>query len=533
MSIGSRSQVQSPEVLKRALARDTGAQLVQHQLSGGSGELIPLATYLNAFEIKPEMFQGATDTLKIQAAIDYAIANSLDYVELEGAYTVTNLTGLDQVRLISKRGNATVTIGADLFIVPTRDKTVAPVEVYINVVTGNDSTNCGLSAATPVKTFEQAKKLLPHNYANTVVFNFADGTHIAQNGTDEWGRAVLVDLSDISVKPLRDSAVALNTKDAKVILRGASEAGTILDGATTTARYGVWGHSTVDIQIESMTVRNCHVGITSHQNGDITLIDVTTSGNTYGRFIESNSRMEVIRGSNITNTYGYYMKNGQLQENDSTINGNTQNEFVIDGNNWIKLLRVSGAAAAGKNYFNAKGKAFIELDDCDISGGNSLIVGVFGHMHLKNGTRLRGFTSSVWGAESGYVDVDGLCHIHNNTGFIVYSTRGKLILNLDNCDSLNASAVDEPNTNGVRFEGSASSCWLDSRVTVTSADKILSRPTSGLIFKGTAPPSVSTQYYERGAMCLNEAAAVGQPAYWIVTTKGYGGTVVWTAGANL
>jgi hypothetical protein len=223
-----------------------------------------------------------------------------------------------------------------------------------------------------------------------------------------------------------------------------------------------------------------------------------------------------------------------VQTNDETVTANTQNEFFIEGDAWLYMLRVDGAAASGKNYFDSTGKVWIELDDCDISGGNSLVVGSFVHMRLSNGTRIHNMTSSVFAHEYGYVDTDGLCHIHGNA-FVAFFSKGKPVLNLDNCDSKDDSdpAVDEANTNGVRCQGSATSVFLDSRIVITSADKILTRPTSGLIFKGTSPPSSTSTYYERGATCFNEAAAAGETSRWRVITKGYGGSVAWEAEGNI
>lgn len=540
---------------------------------------------------------SGTETTEMQNGINAAVSAGYDFIGLSTSITVADLEKLDQIRIVSVTNPVSITVGSDVFNVPYQNTTSGTVTLYVDP-TGSDSLNCGIDSTVPFKTWQQAIKTLPKDVAHDVVIIGADGTYSEQGGEDEFGRPVILDLSTLNVNPLRDTSIALNTKAAKITLRGTSEAGTILDGTTIGARYSIWAHGIKDIELESMTLTGSYGGIISHQGSDVTMYDVTTSGNTYGRMIESDSRMEVIRGTNTSNSIsGYFIKNGHLQENDSTLTGNTLNEMRIYGSSYVYMLRVDGAAASGKNYIDAEGVGKIEFEDCDISGGNHFITGSCIECRIANGTRLHGFTSSACNLQAGYFVSDkggSVNHIYDNT-FVAYITDGSPTVDIENCDSTayasthdgannvavltdstQAWVTDEfigftlnnttdgstttvtantattitgvlsggtdndwdtsdsytlvkANTNGIRLLGDSCSAVLDPLCTVTSADKILTRPTSGLVFKGNSPPTDSTVFYERGAICYNESASVGTIPYWIVTTKGYGGSVVWTA----
>jgi hypothetical protein len=610
-------------------------------------------------------------TAAMQAAIDYADAFNIEFVEVSGSYTVTNLTKLNTVKLVSVDKLSTITIGSTVFNVPFKYQTNGPTNLYV-ATTGSDSTNCGFDSTVPFATPQAATKYLPTNIANDTVINLADGSYGPTGGQAEFGRPAILDLSIFNISALRDSSLPLNTKAGKLIIRGESEAGTILDGqkavgthtgssggsvlidstksftvnelvgyylvnttdnssttitantATTItgtlsggtdndwdagdsykvmARYGVWSHESPGVQLENLTVKNCYFGIMGHQNDDITLRDVTTSNCVFGRGIESNSRMEVLRGSNGTasepNTRNYFIKNGQLQENDSSQASFTENGFLIDGDAWVYCLRVDIDSTASKNTINSAGKVWMEFENCNIyGGGNSFVEGTYTELKFSNECKIGDFTSSVFSNEAGYAQTDGLCHFYNNS-FLAFITKGSPTFNLDNCDSTAASGthdgsgnaailtdsgkswiVDQfvgltisnttdgssatitantattitgtlsggtdndwdvsdaytvtgANANGIRIQGGATSALIDPDCTITSADRILSRPTSGLVLKGTAAPSDANSFYERGTIVLNEAAAVGQPQGWICTTKGYGGVAVFTAMPNL
>lgn len=476
-------------------------------------------------------------TATVQRAIDVAIAAGISQVNLTQDLVVSNLSGLDQVRLVSMGGPFTITVGSSVFAVPFLAETSGPVSLYV-ATTGSDSTQCGMSSGTPFATVQQALDFLPANIMHDVVINVADGTYDDQGGQDEWGRPVVVDLSKKAVNPLRDTSIPLNSKAAKIRIVGASEAGTIIDGSTIGARYCFWVHGVKDIQLEDMTLTGAYGGLISHQGSDVMMYDVTTTGNAYGLLCESQSRIEKIRGTVTGNTNAglFLAKNSFLQWNDGSLTANVGRGAIIVANSAsMYLLRVDGAAAAGRDYIHAKGAGKIELDDCDSSGGRHFITGTCIEARIKNGTRIRNFTSSVCALAAGYFVSDkngSVNHIHSNA-FVAYLTEGAAIVGLRNCDSLNASSVDEPNTNGIRSLSYAASHVLDPNVSVASADKMLTRPSSGLVFKGTSPPTDASVFYERGAMCFNEAAAVGQPAFWVVTTRGYGGSVVWTPGPNL
>jgi len=550
--------------------------------------------------------ESGDTTGAIQAAVDYAQISSFEYVELAGDYTVTNLEKLDEVKVISGDKPSTITIGATVFNVPYREETSGPTNLYV-ATTGSDSTNCGFDSTVPFATIQAALDYLPTNLAHDTVINIADGTYTDIGGTDEFGRPVNVDVSTKNISVLRDATLPLNDKAAKLIFRGASEAGTVVDGTdSSTSRYCFWCHENPGIQLENLTTKNAFWGVMSHQNSDVTLRDVTTVGHDFGRGVESNSRMEVLRGTNGTaaepNTRNYFLKNGQLQENDSIQGPAVENGIQIDGDGWVYCLRVAMEATSAKNMVDSTGKSWMEFDDCNIyGGGNSFVVGSYTSLRFSNDCRVGDFTSGIFGNEAGYTDTDGLCHFYNNN-FIAFITKGMPVFNLDNCDAVAASgthdgsgnaavltdttqdwvvdqfvgltisndtdgststitantattitgvlaggtdndwdvsdaySITAPNTNGVRIQGAATSVNLDpdmSSAGITSADKILSRPTSGLIYKGTAAPSDATVYYERGSIALNEAAAVGQPQGWLCTTRGYGGTAVFTAMPNL
>jgi hypothetical protein len=612
-------------------------------------------------------------TAAMQAAIDYADAFNIEFVEVSGSYTVTNLTKLNTVKLVSVDKLSTITIGSTVFNVPFKYQTNGPTNLYV-ATTGSDSTNCGFDSTVPFATPQAATKYLPTNIANDTVINLADGSYGPAGGQAEFGRPAILDLSIFNISALRDSSLSLNTKAGKLIIRGESEAGTILDGqkaigthtgssgasvltdstksftinelvgyylvnttdnssttitantATTItgtlsggtdndwdagdsykvmARYGVWSHESPGVQLENLTVKNCYFGIMGHQNDDITLRDVTTSNCVFGRGIESNSRMEVLRGSNGTasepNTRNYFIKNGQLQENDSSQASFVENGFLIDGDSWVYCLRVKIDSTASKNVIQSTGSPWFEFDNCNIYGGGSnFISGVYGKLFFSNGCMVGDFSSAIFSNHSGYAETSGLCHFYNNQ-FIVSTTKGMPVYNLGNCDA-NAATGDHDGANnsavltdtsqdwvvdqfigltlnnttdgstttvtsntettitgilsggtdndwdtgdsyvltgnnafGVRIRGGATSVNLDPDIGsgITDSDKIATKPTSGLIYRGTTPPSDANTFYERGAIVLNEAAAVGQPQGWICTTKGYGGVAVFTAMPNL
>lgn len=566
----------------------------------GGQQYIVLISSDGTYNVKSFNAKGdntTDDTAAISQAESVALGANSPLVYPAGTYLVTNFFRSNQ---LERRGDgANWRVGSTVIPLPVAgDKTQGVMTVYVSA-TGSDTANHGLSSANPYATVQYAVDSLPSTILHDSIVVVANGTYTNHGGTDEFGRPVLVDMSKKTITALYDTTLPALSKAAKLIVRGESESGVILDGQNINqVRYGFWCHDVRDVQIETLTVRNCFHNIASHQNSDITLRDVTTTAGQFGRLVESNSRMEVLRGSNTANNVNYFIKNGQLQENDSTISAAINESIRIDGQAWIYLLRVDIAGTAGRNTFDCTGVPWVELDDCDMYDGNSGFVGTVGTIRLSNGTRVSGFTSSPFGIEFGYVETNGLCHIYDNN-FVSFVSRGTPVFNLDNCDA-NAAAgahdgangsptlsdsgeswrTDElvgftinnvtdgssgsitantattitatlsggtdndwdsgdtytvvaPNTNGVRIEGGATSVRLDPRVTITSADKILSRPTSGLIFKETSPPGVSVEYYERGAIVLNEAAATGQPAFWICTTRGYGGTAVFTAGPNL
>jgi len=470
-------------------------------------------------------------------------------------------------------------------------------DIYVDGALGSDAIGKGYSSgAGAFQTIQYALDSLPTVISHDVVINIADGTYSDVGGKDEFGRGACVDVSKKLIAVERDASSPLNDKKAKLIFRGASEAGTIVDGTNnSTTRYVFWVHETQGVQLENLTLRNSYGGVISHQNSDVTLRDVTTTGCDFGRMIESNSRLEVLRGTNGTaaapNVRNYFIKNGQLQENDSVLGPATENSFLIDGFGWVYCLRVAIEATTSKNTIDSTGAVWMEFDDCNIwGGGNNFVIGSYTHLRFSNDTHIGDYTSGVFANEAGYADTDGLCHIYNNN-FISFVTKGMPTFNLDNCDSKaatgthdganNASVLTDSgenwqtdqfvgltisnttdgssgtvtantdttitatlsggtdndwdasdayeivaiNTNGLRLQGSATSALIDPDCTITSGDKLLSRPTSGLLFKGTSPPSDVNTFYERGTLTLNEAASDFSTPFWVNTTKGYGGSI--------
>jgi hypothetical protein len=407
------------------------------------------------------------------------------------------------------------------------------ITLYVDKALGSDVEGAGWSSgAGATATIQYAVDTFPNLVQHDVVINIANGTYNEQGGTDEWGRPVVVDMSQKTIAPLRDSTIALNTKAAKITLRGSSESLTILDGTAIGARNCVWAHGTKDLELETMRLTGATTGLLSHEGGSVTCYDVTADGCNTGFLAESFSKIEMIRGTSTNNTFGIGAEKGsRIQWNDGTLTANVTTECSVKTGSSVYLLRVDGAASSGRNYIDAEGASSLLWEECDVSGGNNFIIGTCTEMRIKNGTRIRGFTSAACAMSYGLFvsDRNGTVnHVHNN-GFIANISAGAPQIDLTNCDSLNASAVDEPNTNGARLRGSeAASAIIDPLCSVNN-EVIETDPTSGQVFRasGGVPPTDTAVFYEKNVICLNDSTALYAPTHWTANASAYGGSVVW------
>lgn len=411
----------------------------------------------------------------------------------------------------ARRGETTLGNQVDLInnkVEERAQRTTGVVNKYVNATSGNDSTGNGTSAA-PFKTIQKAIDSLPAVIVHDVVINIANGTYTDIGATSEWGQPQIASFHGKIVRPTRNNAIPTNTKAAKITLQGESMAGVILDGALNSIRTGIYANSK-DILLKKITVKNCNTGIIAHQGGDISAYELDVTQNGTGVSVESDARFECGYSNISGNTTDIYSKNGQLQINDTVING----LVTIEGSPYQVFERCSGSIK-----FDLKGCDYLDLKTCDFFGGTNFIQGYFTYIRISADTHIHEYTSNVFVPATGLINVLD-SHIWGNN-FVVFVSEGNGNIRFSNCDSKNKEGIDTPNTQSTPFRmyNQGTVDFINSNILPNA---VLQRPASGMVLKGSSPPT--TGYHEKGKIMLNEGAALGQRAAFSSISAGTPGT---------
>lgn len=381
--------------------------------------------------------------------------------------------------------------------------TTSTVNLYVNPSTGNDS-NIGTSVL-PFKTIQKAIDSLPSVVVHDTIINLADGVYSGIGSFSEWGQPQIASFRGKFIRPLRNPSTPVNTKAAKVLLLGASTSGVILDGAINSIRTGIFVNSK-EILLKNITVKNCVNGITIHQGGDVSAYGLNLTANVTGVSVESDARFECGYSTITGNTTDIYSKNGQLQINDTIINGTV----TIEGSPYQIFERCSGSIT-----FDLKGSDYLDIKECDFGGGNDFIKGYFNYIRISANSHIHEYTSNVFIPSTGLINVLD-SHVWGNN-FVVFVSEGNGSIRFSNTDSKNKLGVDVPNLQSTpyRLNNQGSIQFINSNMLPVP---MLQRPTNGIVLKAATIPT--TGYHEKGKIMLNEGAALGQRAAYSCITAG-------------
>ena len=400
--------------------------------------------------------------------------------------------------------------------------TTANLTIYVDAINGSDNNNG--SELTPFQTIQKAIDSIPTNTTKEVLIQLAEGTYTSQGGMDEWGRPVLVNFFEKLINPKRDDNLAVNTKGAKIKIKGAGKELTVLDGSVIGARVGIYGHNVKNIFLEDLKIIGCHTAVLAHEGGDISILRIGVSENVNGISIESNSRIEIGYSDIYNNDYNVYMKNGQLQMNNCKVDNGNVNNFKLEGSNYVLTDTINSKTLASKICIDAKGVGYWNMKVCDFEGstGSTFLKGSIQHLQISQETHIHGFGSSVFVPNSGFIHCIGV-HIWGN-GFVIYATEGNPYIKMDNCDSKNKDNIDEPNTQGTPMRMNCSGTLHTTGTTILPYKITYTPPDDAIMLFGSAPPT--TGFHFKGKVMFNTAVAIGQPIGWQCTVAGAPGTWV-------